>query len=415
MLRALAINNYKSLKSVRLEDIPSFSVLVGANASGKSNFADALDFLSLTFRGGLAYAIRTKGGYENICFRRERRSKAAIEFTITAEVRPRAVRRSPSKLPAQLRYCYHFAFRATTEKIRADYRIVSEDLSITTLDGEALLGLSRGSEGPIAVSQTDAGTTLLDFPDQKWLTKFLSDFPAREDELFLSTTLRGLIPGGLEELLSGCRVYQISPHTARETGVPERSPELGRHGENLPAAVDYLRRTRPEAFDELLAHLRDTVPSMEKLETRYVETKQLGLFFQERGVGRTWFSQDVSDGTLHTISIFLPLLDPRVRIAVIEEPENSIHPWILRHFIESCRTHSGKKQIFLTTHSPVALSEVPVESLFIVTRSTGGTRIDRAARLHPEAIQVARENLLTLGEYWDSGALGGTPEPNLLP
>lgn len=412
MLRSLSITNYKSLRAIRLDDIPNFSVMVGANASGKSNFADALDFLSLVFRGGLAYAIRTKGGYENICFRRERRSKAAIEFSLTAEVAPRHFRRT-SKMPRRLAFTYSFAFRATTEKIRADYKITAESLVINTIDGRHLCTLSRTLGESVTIIQSELGAEWLDLPDEKWLKKYIGDFPASEEELFIASHYRGLIPVGFEEFISGCRVYQISPHMARQTGVPERSPELGRHGENLPAAVDYLRRMRPEAFDELVAHLRNTVPSMEKLETRYVETKQLGLFFQERGVGRSWFSQDVSDGTLQTISIFLPLLDPRIRIAVIEEPENSVHPWILRHFIESCKTHAKRKQLFLTTHSLVGLNEVPVGSLFIVTRSDGGTRIERASRLHPEAVKVATQHLLNLGEYWDSGALGGTPEPSL--
>jgi len=53
----LEIANYKSLKHVVLKDLPSFAVLVGANAAGKSNFVDALDFLSATLRSGLASAI----------------------------------------------------------------------------------------------------------------------------------------------------------------------------------------------------------------------------------------------------------------------------------------------------------------------------------------------------------------------
>ena len=45
MLKSLSIRNYKSLRDVRLDNVPAFCVMVGANASGKSNFADALDFL----------------------------------------------------------------------------------------------------------------------------------------------------------------------------------------------------------------------------------------------------------------------------------------------------------------------------------------------------------------------------------
>ena len=151
------------------------------------------------------------------------------------------------------------------------------------------------------------------------------------------------------------------------------------------------------------------MPTMEKLETGYVETKALGLFFKERGFGRRWFSQDVSDGTIQTISIFLPLVDPRNKVLVIEEPENSLHPWILRHFIDSCIHHSKDKQVFITTQSLAAVNETPPESLYVVRRQQGETHIDRCIELFPEAKQVIAEQLMGLGEYWDSGAVDGVP------
>ena len=412
MIRRLTIRNYKSLRNVGLEDVPNFAVVVGANASGKSNFADALDFLSLVFRGGLAYAVRTKGGYENICFRRKRRSKAAIEFSITAVIDPRAIGIRRRRSTRTLWYHYDFAFRATRETIAADYRVTNETLSIGLQEEIApIVSVTRGP--PLKIDATQQGVKILDLPSMDFVERYLADARVPEDELFFSSAYGGIFIHELSQLLEGCRVYQISPHMARETGVPERSPELGRHGENLPAAVDYIRRNHPQAFEELIAHLRHTVPAMEKLETRYVETKQLGLFFGERGVGRSWFSQDVSDGTLQTVSIFLPLLDPRVSIVVIEEPENSLHPWILRHFMETCGITSEKKQIIVTTHSLVAVDQVPLVSLYVISRDDGKTTIGQAARLFPEARQVISEQLLGLGEYWDSGALGGTPEPSI--
>ncbi len=404
MLKSLEIKNYKSLRSVRLDDIPNFAVLVGANASGKSNFADAMDFLSLVFRGGLPHAIRTKGGYENICFRRERRSKAAIEFSLKAEeiATPPRVRTKRTLI-----YSYQFAFQATTEKIRADYKVTSESLSISDEDGQ-LISYHRTPGKPTQLHLNPRGQEYFVLPAESALRQLFDSAPHSDAEL-IGATMRGYTPRDLDALLQGCRVYQISPHMARQTGIPEQSPELGRHGENLPAAIDFLRRTRPQAFDELLSHLQNTVPAMKRVETRYVETKQLGLFFEERGVGRTWFSQDVSDGTLQTLCMFLPLLDPRVRIAVIEEPENSVHPWILRHFIETCEATAAQKQVLITTHSPIAINRIPVEALFVVERIDGETRIVPVVKANPEARRVVAEQMLGLGDYWDSGGLGGIP------
>lgn len=84
MITTLEIKNYKSLHDVKT-DLPRFGVLVGANAAGKSNFADAVEFLSLVARNGLPTAISDKGGYENICFRRLRRTRGGIQFRVRLE------------------------------------------------------------------------------------------------------------------------------------------------------------------------------------------------------------------------------------------------------------------------------------------------------------------------------------------
>src|SRR5687767_6301509 len=83
--QAFEIQNYKSLKKVSIS-LDKFSVFVGANASGKTNLSEALDFVGEVYRLGLESAVARKGGYENIAFRRGRRARAPIKFRITVEV-----------------------------------------------------------------------------------------------------------------------------------------------------------------------------------------------------------------------------------------------------------------------------------------------------------------------------------------
>ena len=65
-IRRLKIENFKSIDSLEVKGLAPFSVFAGANGSGKSNFFDALDFVSLFVRGGLEIALRAHGGFENI-------------------------------------------------------------------------------------------------------------------------------------------------------------------------------------------------------------------------------------------------------------------------------------------------------------------------------------------------------------
>ncbi|MHA1858984.1 MAG: AAA family ATPase [Candidatus Thorarchaeota archaeon] len=416
-LKALSVQNYKSLRGVSVSPFPDLSVLVGANATGKSNFADAVDFLGLVFRGGLRPAVRAKGGYENIRYRRARASKSGIKFDVVIE------QKAGRETDDSYRLEYSFAFSSKSAARASEYRVDRERLQVRHDHGQRLedIEVTRDTSGKIKMATRGIprksrpydfrGLGRLAFYIER-LEEVLETDP---DELFL-TTLRSFFPNpapppfGLLGALGASGVYQISPFVARQTGTPERSPELGKHGENLPAAVRFLAESEPEAFQELLEHLAYTVPTMEGLTTDYVVTKQLGLFFSERGVGKKWFSQDVSDGTIQTIALFLPIVDPRKRLVCIEEPENCLHPWILRHFMSVCKAKSQEKQILLTTQSVIVVDETPVDSLYIVTRPSGQTRIARCLETNPEVREILHEQLMGLGEYWESGGIGGVPE-----
>src|ERR1700710_1571278 len=111
-LHRLEIHNYKSLRNVAIEPTP-LSVFVGPNAVGKTNLADALDFLGHAYSWGLERAVAYKGGYESICFRDVRRSTEPIRFKVVFEVprfrwRPKG---RPFWEPLLVEHC--FEFRAT--------------------------------------------------------------------------------------------------------------------------------------------------------------------------------------------------------------------------------------------------------------------------------------------------------------
>ena len=57
--------NFKSIRELDLELGP-LTVLVGPNASGKSNVLDVLRFISHALRESLVSAIKTRGGIEDI-------------------------------------------------------------------------------------------------------------------------------------------------------------------------------------------------------------------------------------------------------------------------------------------------------------------------------------------------------------
>lgn len=406
MLHAFSASNYKSLKDVRLDNLPPLMVLVGPNASGKSNFLDALDFVGAVFRDGLDSALAERGGFENVASRRQRRARGAVEFTLIYEDRrPRRLRKSePTKF-----WRYRLAFRATGRTIDSDIEVSAEQLDWSAAQsGPYTLVFSR-SGGIIRMGVEDAfqfarGESEIDEGD--W------GFEGEPIARYLNPRLRGWARD-----VSRFRTYQVSPLIARRPSAPGREVDVGRYGENLASALRRLRSRSEKRYQELIEHLQVAVPTIEKVEADYVDTKELGLFFKEAGFSRRWFADDVSDGTIQALALFLVLLsrDPAV---IVEEPETSLHPWILRNFMSLARDVAREdrpqqtSQVIMSTHSPICVDGVSPESLYVARRTEEGTSITRALdALDNRAgfVDYLASEALGLGSSWDAGLLGGVP------
>src|ERR1700687_1853947 len=130
-LMRFEIRNYKSLRDVTIEP-GALSVFVGPNAAGKTNLVDALDFLGDVYRWGLEAAVSHKGGYENICYRHSRRTKAAIKFRIVLKHQV-ARQGGPDQEASHRREVtldHTFEFRTTSRGIGAPFKLTFEELLV---------------------------------------------------------------------------------------------------------------------------------------------------------------------------------------------------------------------------------------------------------------------------------------------
>lgn len=100
--------------------------------------------------------------------------------------------------------------------------------------------------------------------------------------------------------------------------------------------------------------------------------------------------------------------DPRTPLVVIEEPENSVHPWALRNLVEAFRTASKQKQILLTTHSPILIDQLKPEEVWVVRKPGTETKINPLLSLDPSLKESWGQGKFTLSEYLDSGAVPET-------
>lgn len=415
MLDRISIENFKSIKNVEVYLRP-ISIFCGPNASGKTNFAEAMDFLSHVFREGLQYAVAEKGGFYNISFRRIRRTKRAISFSIAGH-------HNISNKEAG-RFEISFSIGAQSEAIRAQFAVESEEYFLSRVSRTdpaqfTTLRIRREQnryEATAHAKNDEAFEGAFELPGVEWFKEFIkSNVRPQSQELLMGTsrTFNWALFSGARRItrdLEGLKVFQINPRIARQPGTPSVERGMGRHGENLPVALDGFL-TRRRLWRRLLTWTRDVVPSLAGWQTRYTETKQVGLFLEEKGFGAPWYADDLSDGTIMSMALFMCLLEPKHRVVMVEEPENSLHPWALKRFLDRCREVSSERQIMITTHSPLVVSAAQPDELFLIERPKGETQITPASQRFPNLSEVIRKSAMELGEFWLSGGIGAVPEP----
>lgn len=417
----IRIQNYKSLKDISFTPY-GFSSLIGPNASGKSNFADSFSFLALTFKHGLEYAVALKGGYENIAYRKQRRSKSPIIFMLELNSNPIEAKKIIINIPDRKRhhiepttyfkFIHEYSFKAHDTGIKSDFYIISEVFRIYICNRN-----SETMTTAIDVTRNSKGNINSHIHDNTILTEYLKlrmgmqqsqrdEIAISPQDLMISSySIRSILFRTFSSHLANMAIFRFSPDLSRTPGVPTPNPTLSVNGENLPAVVDWLIRHQPKEWRDILSSMKDIVPSIEDIYVQYLHTKTLGLFFKEENIGRAWTSVDVSDGTIQTLGMLVAAVDPRNTLLFIEEPENSIHPWIIRVLVERLRKVSGHKNVIITTHSPVLIDLLLPSEAWIVYKRDGATNLMKLIEIDPDIETSWTSGKYKLSDYLDSGLI----------
>ena len=117
------------------------------------------------------------------------------------------------------------------------------------------------------------------------------------------------------------------------------------------------------------------------------------------GSGSVFAFSQLSDGSRRAIRAVTALLFDKRSLMLIEQPEDSIQPGLLRKMIDVFRSYSRRSQILFTTHSPEVLNILDPEEVLLVSASKGMTT---ARRLSPAEISMAGRFLSeegTLSEF----------------
>ena len=182
-----------------------------------------------------------------------------------------------------------------------------------------------------------------------------------------------------------------------------RSDRLEEDFSNLGLFLNRLRRF-PDAKDKILDCLRDLYSDFTDFDV-LVEGGTVQVFFTE---GRFVIpATRLSDGTLRYLCLLAILCDPTPPpLVCIEEPELGLHPDLLPKIAGLLSETSEHTQLIVTTHSDIlvdAMTNTP-EAVVVCEKQDRQTAM---RRLDADDLAVWLEKY-RLGELWTSGQLGAT-------
>lgn len=370
----VVFERYRSLRDVKLE-LESLNVLIGANASGKSNALDGLRLLhEAVVERDFSEAVRARGGIVHLAWKGEEASYVRLTLRVTT---PEGIYEWIVRLQ---RKAYDFFVEEEVREIRRGHPPTT---LIESHEGQGWWWSDQGQKVELRQQPTACA-----------LSAAAADaaFPARD----------------VVDFVRSWGFFDPSPMLLRRASFDLEPSHLDAYGRNLSSRLVALRNQGDGLFERILEATRSILGVPEKLELRegddriYFTQEEPGLKYPVHQVG-------ASSGTLRILALMTALLgEPVSTLVGIEEPENYVHPAALKAFVEHLLRARDHAQILITTHSPLLLDYLDDPAAVCVVRNEpgSGTVITREDR--PEAIRRALdESGFGLGEFYETRGFGG--------
>lgn len=346
MLRSLQLVDFKSFRDSRISFGP-FTLLVGTNASGKSNVQDALRFLHGSAQGfTVAEVMDEKWGPGGLLLWRGIRG-GAREITRGGLEHFELIVETGFPQREQYKYEIIVGFREAAKALE----VLHETLTV----GDQFVFRQAGAQGDRAVLFPGSLKARVYSAGRPALTRIAEDDDVEkrrreESRLFVDT-------------LKSIRFLDLVPDAMRLPSTPGEQV-LGDRGENLSTVLQNLTADTPKK-EALLGWLRSLTP-LDVVDLRFHEDLAgRVLVYLVESSGRETSAQSASDGTLRFLALAAALLSSESgHIFFIEEIDNGLHPTrlhLLLDVIEQATRNLGC-QVIATTHNPQLLAYLSPEA-----------------------------------------------------
>ncbi|MFB2981243.1 AAA family ATPase [Microseira sp. BLCC-F43] len=377
----ISVKGFRRIQNIELE-MRNLIVMIGANGSGKTSFLDVLSVLAASASGNLHNILQLKGGLNEILTRGKARE---LEIAVSMKV--------PERQP--LKYSLTLSPKGLSYEISEETLTQQSNISAP----EPFKYIESYGLDIKYFSQEDRKLLRPNW-DHNPLETSLSQVPKMYRE-----------PENLRKSLASCTYYgaldvsEKSPIRLPQAMRPAKLP--GASGEDLVSCLYDLRETdRDDRFEMVENILSAAFPDFERLNFPPVAAGTISMTWKDRNFSQPIYVHELSEGTLRFLWLVTLLQSQSLTtITLIDEPEVSLHPELLRHLVYLMREASKHTQLIVATHSDRLIRFLEPREVLICDIEEGEAKMTWADTLN---LDKWLEDY-SLDQVWAMNVMGGRP------
>jgi predicted ATPase len=384
-IKTIRVKNFKSFKELHV-DLGKFNILIGANASGKSNFIRVIEFLRDIERHGLDNAIQLQGGREYLTNLNIGVGESLSVEVVLSEGAGKTGRIIASSKDGtnhlflddpEISYSFSIHFRKKGAGFDVlDDRLVFKGLFKTwsrTAEGGERVRRQHDGVGEVVVTRDGEtisvktippeGLSLAEYEVMPWLLR--GNVPQRSLVLEHAESVTG-------RPLQGIAIYDFDPKLPKKATPITGKADLEEDGSNLAIVLKNIIENgdQKRKLENLLG---DLLPFVAGLEVEKFADKSLLFSLRETYAKKQSLPASlISDGTINITALIAALYFEKKPVAIIEEPERNIHPSLISKLVAMMKDASQGKQIIVTTHNPEVVRHADIGDVLLVSRNGDG-------------------------------------------
>ncbi|MCX6361662.1 MAG: AAA family ATPase [Armatimonadetes bacterium] len=377
-VRHIQIAGFRSIRHVDL-DLHRFTILIGANGSGKSSFIDFFRMLNVAFsttQGGLQLYLARKGGASSVLH---------YGSSITKDLSAGVLIDGDERWS---RYSFDTTWAAPDDLIYTSETLEFQRQSDSQAKQVVLRG--GGRESAILSVRTDN--------QNPWIQTVATTFCSR---------LRQVRAFHFHDTSDGAHI-RVKQDVTREAYL------LSDAG-NIAAFLLHMKENAPECYRRILGTVQMVAPFIAdfELEPEAANDRFVMLRWRDRS-GEVFGPHQLSDGTLRAIALITALLQPDEllpSVMLFDEPELGLHPAAISLIAELMEAASQKRQVIVATQSPLFIRNYEPSNVVVAEREESSERRGSTTlrRLDPDALAGWLEDF-DLGELYEKNVTGGYPQ-----